>query len=221
MAKFAGWAILAAAVLSACTSVPPTNVHQPMSVRPPVQRAPQANNGAIYHAATARGLFEDRRARLVGDTLTIVLTETTTASTSANNNLSKTGSSSNSISALGKLPSRNLAALNLGYDNETSFEGSGAASNTNRFSGSISVTVIDVLANGNLLVSGEKQISVGRETQFVRVSGVVNPVFLSLTNSIDSTKVADARIEYKANGQVDESTSMGWLARFFLNVLPF
>ena len=107
------------------------------------------------------------------------------------------------------------------YENSLAFSGNGSASNNNNFNGSITVTVIDVYPNGNLLVSGEKQVAVGNETQYVRVSGVVNPTFLSLDNSIESTKVADARIEYKGSGQSADATVMGWLARFFMAIMPF
>ena len=101
------------------------------------------------------------------------------------------------------------------------FAGKGDAAARNVFSGNITVTVIEVLSNGNLLVSGEKQVSVGHGTEYIRLSGVVNPYFISTANTITSTNVADARIEYKESGAISEAQVMGWLARFFLTVLPF
>jgi len=83
------------------------------------------------------------------------------------------------------------------------------------------VTVIDVMPNGNLLVSGEKQLAIGHEQEYVRISGVVNPSYVDAFNNVDSSRVADARIEYKSAGQISEGEVMGWLARFFLNVMPF
>ena len=77
------------------------------------------------------------------------------------------------------------------------------------------------MPNGNLLVSGEKQLAIGEELEFVRISGVINPSFVDAFNTIASSKVADARIEYKSAGQISEAQIMGWMARFFLNVLPF
>ncbi len=207
--------------LCACTSVPPTNVHQPMSIRPLPQNQNLAGNGSIYQNNTLRPLFEDRRARMVGDTLTILLTETTSASTSGSNALERTGSAKQSVTAMGKIPVKMFDHFNAAYESNTQFDASGSASNNNRFSGSITVTVIDVYPNGNLLVSGEKQIAIGRETQYVRLSGVVNPLFLGINNQINSTQVADARIEYKATGTIDEAGAMGWLSRFFLNIMPF
>ena len=89
------------------------------------------------------------------------------------------------------------------------------------FTGSITVTVIEVLPNGNLLVSGEKQVSIAQGTEYIRLSGIVNPIFITPANSIASSQVADARIEYKESGSISEAQVMGWLARFFLSVLPF
>ena len=81
--------------------------------------------------------------------------------------------------------------------------------------------VIEVLSNGNLLVSGEKQVSISQGTEYIRFSGVVNPATINAANAVSSTKVADARIEYKGSGYIDEAQTMGWLARFFQTVSPF
>jgi len=213
--------VIAALLSAACTTVPPTNVHQPMSARPMPRYEAAANNGSIYQVASARPLFEDRRARFVGDTLTIRITENTSASKKGNNQINRTGSNTASVTGLSGLPGKGLLGLDLGASNTSTFNGKGEAANSAVFSGSMTVTVIDVMPNGNLLVSGEKQISVGNEQEFVRVSGVVNPAFVDFSNSIDSSKVADARIEYKSSGQIADGQSMGWLARFFLNVMPF
>ena len=83
------------------------------------------------------------------------------------------------------------------------------------------MTVIEVLANGNLLVSGEKQVAIGDNTEYIRVSGIVNPYYINSANTISSSQVADTRIEYKERGVISEAQVMGWLARFFLSVLPF
>ena len=111
--------------------------------------------------------------------------------------------------------------MGLAAESENTFAGKGDAAANNVFTGNITVTVIEVLANGNLLVSGEKQVSIGQGTEYIRLSGVVNPYFVSGANTIASANVADARIEYKATGAISEAQVMGWLARFFLSVLPF
>ncbi|HEX6733250.1 MAG TPA: flagellar basal body L-ring protein FlgH [Azonexus sp.] len=214
-------ALLALVVSAGCTTVPPTNVHQPMSARPaPRLEAPGAN-GAIWQAGYSRPLFEDRRARYVGDTMTIKIVENTNATAKSNRKVDKVGSITAAVGALAGLPGKSLLGLNLDADSNNSFSGKGEAANNNAFTGNISVTVIDVLPNGNLMVSGEKQLAIGNEQEFVRISGVVNPSFVDAFNTIQSSNVADARIEYKSSGQISEGQVMGWMARFFLNVLPF
>ncbi|MCP1366799.1 flagellar basal body L-ring protein FlgH, partial [Halomonas sp. BBD48] len=101
------------------------------------------------------------------------------------------------------------------------FSGSGGAAASNTFTGTITVTVMDVLYNGNLRVRGEKQIIINQGTEFIRFSGVVNPRTITALNTVPSTLVADARIEYVGNGYINEAQTMGWLQRFFLNVSPF
>jgi flagellar L-ring protein precursor FlgH len=218
--KFIFWLFLLLTV--GCSTVPPTNVHQPMTARPAPRNEMANGNGAIYQAASSRPLFEDRRARFVGDTITVTIKEKTQASSDSNNKFKKDlKEQSASISTLGGSSASTLANFGLKAKSLTDFEGGGKAANNNSFEGDMTVTVIDVMPNGNLLVSGEKQLAVGVEQEFVRVSGVINPSFIGAFNTIESSRIADARIEYKSSGQVADSTVMGWLARFFLNVMPF
>lgn len=213
--------LLSTVLLGACSSVPPTNVHQPMTARPMPRMEMAAGNGAIFQAGQTRPLFEDRRARYVGDTITIKLAENTTASTKSNDKFDRTGSMSTSVSSMSRLPGKSALGMDLSTKDAASFEGKGEAANNNVFTGSMTATVIEVFPNGNLLVSGEKQVAIGHEQEYVRVSGVVNPSFVDTTNTVDSSKIADARIEYKSSGQIADSQLMGWMARFFLSVLPF
>lgn len=213
--------LLAIVVSAGCTSVPPTNVHQPMTARPAPRFEMPGGNGAIYQAGAGRPLFEDRRARYVGDTITVNITESTTASAKSNNKVDQSNAQKASVTALSGLPGKGLLGLDLGANSSTAFSGKGEAANNNAFTGNITVTVIDVMPNGNLLVSGEKQLAIGREQEFVRISGVINPSFVDAFNTVPSSKIADARIEYKSAGQISEGQVMGWLARFFLNVMPF
>ncbi len=221
-------AVAALALLGACASIPPTNVHQPMTARPAPPMAPAPANGAIFQAAYSvqpgysnRPLFEDRRARSVGDILTIAIHETTAAAKKSNTAANRSDSRNLSVSSLAGLPGKSLLGSSLNASQATKFAGDGESNSNNAFTGIITVTVIEVLANGNLLVSGEKQIGINQGSEFVRFSGVVNPATVSSTNTVSSTQVADARIEYRANGVVDEAQTMGWLGRFFLSFLPF
>ena len=213
--------LLVSGFLGACTTVPPTNVHQPMTARPQPRPDNLAATGSIYQAGVSRTLFEDRRARYVGDTMTILITETTSASTKSNTDVSHSGSISASVPTVTGLPGKSLQGMALSATSSASMAGKGDAAANNVFTGTITVTVIEVLANGNLLVSGEKQVSIGGGTEYIRVSGIVNPYFISTANTISSANVADARIEYKESGVISEAQVMGWLARFFMSFLPF
>lgn len=213
-----------------CNSVPPTQVHQPLTARPAPVPAPQLQGagGSIYMSAQAaqafhgyRPLFEDRRARGVGDILIVQINEKTAASKKSDSTAERTQSKSFGITSLAGLPGKSLLGSALEGGSESKFDGKGGATTNNDFIGTITVTVTEVLSNGNLLVSGEKQIGINQGSEFVRFSGVVNPSTITTANSVASSQVADARMEYRANGYVDEAQTMGWLGRFFLNVLPF
>lgn len=216
------------ALLAGCAITPPASVHQPMTARPaPLPEVLQAN-GAIYQtqyvAQTGYGyrpLFEDRRARSVGDILTININETTAASKKSGSTAARTGSNEMSVTALAGLPGKSLLGANLAANSASTFEGKGDSASNNAFTGIITVTVIEVLPNGNLLVSGEKQIGINQGSEFVRFSGVVSPATVTAANTVSSTQVADARLEYRGNGYIDEAQTMGWLARFFLTFLAF
>lgn len=214
-------ALFAVALLAACQSVPPTNVHQPMTARPAPRPDLASNNGAIFNPALSRSLFDDRRARYVGDTLTINIVENTSASTKSNSSANRTSSISASVPTITGLPGKNFQGMSASAETANDFSGKGEAAAKNVFTGSITVTVIEVLENGNLLVSGEKQVAIGQGQEYIRLSGVVNPTFVSATNTVDSSRIADARVEYKESGYISEAQVMGWLARFFLSFLPF
>ena len=185
-------------------------------------------SGSIYQAAQPSSygyqpMFEDRRPRHIGDVLTIVLQENVSASKSSSISAGRNGSANIGVKAI---PSFLDGALGRGkvdtdLSGGTDFKGSGGANAENTFSGTITVTLQDVMINGNLKVVGEKQIAINQGTEFIRFSGVVNPRTISGNNTVISTQVADARIEYVGNGYIDEAQTMGWLQRLFLNLSPF
>ena len=220
----AALALAALALLSGCASIYPTTptaVHQPMTARPEARAQALPATGSIYQAAYARPLFEDRRARNVGDTITINLVERNTAQKSANANATRNGNMTASIGPITRLPLSGLSGLAAEADSESDFAGKGAAAANNAFNGTITVTVIDVYPNGNLLVSGEKMVAINQGNEFIRFSGVINPNNVTAANTVQSTQVADARIEYRGSGFIDESNTMGWLQRFFVAIMPF
>ncbi len=210
------------ALLAGCvTTAPTTAIHQPMSVRPEARNYIAPSNGAIFNVASARPLFEDRRARFVGDTLTINIAEKVQASKKSENKTTRSQAVDVSVPTIVGLPFKGAQGTTLAASDTNNFTGSGQNTSSNDFTGTITVTVIEVYPNGNLLVSGEKQIGLKEGEEFVRFSGVVNPNTITAANTVSSTQVADARIEYKANGFLDSAQVMGWLGKFFLSFMPF
>ena len=212
---------LLALLLAGCAATPPTNVHQPMSIRPANSMEKIAANGSIYQASAGRPLFEDRRARYVGDIMTVNIVENTSASLKSSSDASSTGNATASVGAITRLPGFGLPGMGMTGSHTTTFAGKGDSAATNVFTGNITVTVIETLGNGNLLVSGEKQVAIGQGQEFIRLSGIVNPYTISSANTVNSSQIADARVEYKSSGYISEAQVMGWMARFFLSVLPF
>jgi len=208
-----------AVMLAGCAQLPrPPLVQQPMTARAPAQPAP-AVNAAIYRSNFA--LFEDARPRSVGDILTIIIGENINASKSSAANSSRTSAVNSTLGILPKIMGNLSNAMSASGSGTNTLDAKGGANAGNTFSGIITVTVTEVLGNGNLLVSGEKQMMINQGTEFIRFSGVVNPLTVTGTNTVASTQVADARLEYSAKGYIDEAQNMGWLQRFFLNVLPY
>ncbi len=191
--------------------------------RPPTPAAipkPVAANGSIFQSGVYRPLFEDHRARLVGDTLTINIVEKVSATAKSTSSVDKSGTVTGSITAF---PGINPNAFRRGTadgSSANSFAGKGATENTNQFSGTITVVVRDVLPNGHLLITGEKQIGVNENVDVLRFSGQVDPRAIQPGNAVASSAIANVRLEQRGRGQQSEAQAMGWLARFFLNLAP-
>lgn len=217
ISTFINCVIVASFLLNACSISPNSIITKPTSARPEVSQIQPAKNGSIFLASAYRPMFEDRRPRFVGDILTINIVENTTAAKTGANKTSKAGSVKSSItSAFGSpVPRATFQAAS-----DTSFDDKANSDASNKFSGTVGVTVIEVLANGNLVVSGEKQIAFDKGTEFVRFSGVVNPDNVTQGNVVSSNRVADARIEYRSNTQIDAAQIVSILSRFFFSFIP-
>lgn len=211
-------ALLTTLSLTACSIAPTTIVNQPMTAKPPVATVAAASSGAIFNASSYRPMLEDRRPRFVGDIVTINIIESTTATKAGGSSGSKTGSVNASISSLFNRPVPSATFAASGAD---AFADKAAANSSNVFTGSITTTVVEVRANGFLVVSGEKQVSFDKGTEFVRFSGVVNPDSVTIGNFVPSTKVADARIEYRTNTKIDAAEIASMFSRFFLSMIAF
>ena len=196
----------------------------PPVVRPkPLVVAP-ASPGSLFPAALATGvprpLFEDRRARTVGDILQVEFNERTVANRSIGNRAARDSEVTSAITARQIPFAKGLDGAELSVENGVSFSGSGDSSARNVFTGFIMVMVTQVLSNGNLVISGEKQIAIGAEEEVIRFSGIINPTDLKL-NSVKSTMVADARLEYRGRGVGDDATRPGLLTRGLIKFWPF
>jgi len=221
--KFSLLAVIVTAVslLAGCGTLPETVVQGPLTTRPQTAAAmAPAANGAIFQTASYRPIFEDRRARLIGDTITIVINERSSAGKLAGSSGSKTGTVAAAAPNLFGLLPGITGGLDASASTSSKFEDKGAVTSSNNFASTLTVTVIDVLSNGNLVVAGEKQVSLDKGAEFIRFSGVVDPSTVSGNNVVSSTSVADARIEYRTNARIDAAAVMGMLSRFFFSVVP-
>ena len=186
-------------------------------VRPISAKPLPISDGAIYKAGFGVALFEDTKAHRVGDILTVILQERTNASKSASTTTAKEAAvdiGAPTIFGRG-VTHRGREILTASIDAERDFTGEGDSTQSNSLTGEISVTVADVLPNGNLVVRGEKLLSLNQGSEHVRISGIVRPSDISPTNTVKSSLVANARIVYGGQGVLAEANSKGWLQRFF------
>ena len=181
---------------------------------------PVIHNGSLFQAASYRPLFEDHRARLAGDTLTVQIVEKISATQKSTSSVDKGGSLSAGISALPGVRPSAFARATAEGSTANKFSGKGTTESSNDFSGTITVIVRGVLPNGHLLIAGEKQIGVNENVDVLRFSGQVDPRAIQPGNSIASSAIANVRLEQRGRGQQAEAQAIGWLSRAFLNVLP-
>jgi len=174
-------------------------------------------NGAIYQPGREQTLFDNAVARRVGDVLTILLVETTNASKSAVTTTKKGTNVQTAAPELFGAPltinGRNI--LNNSFNSASTFDGEGGSSQSNALTGAISVTVTKRLANGNLLVRGQKWIKINQGREYVRLQGIVRTIDIAPNNTVPSTMVANATIAYGETGTLNDANTKGWLARFF------
>lgn len=215
-------ALLASALLAACTVV---TGPQPGAYPPAPQQLTDvkpAASGTIYQPTRGGSLFGDLKARLVGDTVTIVLAERTQASKNASTDATKDSSVDTGLPVLfgSDITLNGKQILSSEWDAAQEFAGKGSSSQGNKLDGSITVTVAEVYPNGNLLVQGEKWLTLNQGEEFVQISGIVRPVDIEPNNSIPSYKVANAQITYSGNGFINDANRPGLLARIFMKFWP-
>ena len=223
--------LLAIATLSACVSHP--SLEHPDYMVPafePLAELPQEERGSsLYSPVTEVALFEDVKGYRRGDIINVLLAERTAAQKSSGTNVSKSNEATIQNPTLGGAEREQLGTIwgrpfNLGFglDSEQSFTGASGSNQSNTLSGSIAVTVVEELPRGNLLVQGEKWISLNEGHEFIRVRGIVRRSDITQANTVLSTQIADARIAYGGTGVTKDANRMGWMSRFFNSALqPF
>jgi flagellar L-ring protein precursor FlgH len=210
-----------AALLAGCSTVfPRVEVADTTPPLPAAMPQPGPSDGSIFKSATYRPLFEDYRARLIGDTLTVQIIEKVAASQSSTSSIDKSGTLAGALTTLPGIRAAEVAKVTAGGSSSNSFAGKGAVENSNDFSGTITVVVRQVLPNGHLLIAGEKQIGVNSNVDVLRFSGQVDPRAIQPGNSVPSAAIANVRLEQRGRGQQSEAQAMGWLGRVFLSVMP-
>ncbi|MET0497551.1 MAG: flagellar basal body L-ring protein FlgH [Steroidobacteraceae bacterium] len=212
-------AAVPALLLMGCVTAPHVEDY---SATWPEEPAPVgANEGAIYQVGHDVALFENAVARRVGDTVTIKLLAQTAASKSSTTKTSKDSSANlTGPKVFGRpVTVHGTEVLSASIDNSNSFDGSGDSSQSNKIQGDITVTVAKRLANGNLLVRGQKWIAINQGKEYVRIQGIIRPIDIEPDNSIASNKVGDAVIAYGAQGALNDANRPGILSRFFNSIL--
>ncbi len=204
------------------------------AVRPSLPPIEPESNGSIYKPGFDIRLFEDLKARRVGDILTVVLNEATNATKAATTDVAKSSTSTiTNPTILGASPEFSLpkftpltATQDLNLDTSLSSDhtlaGDGSAGQSNALTGNITVSVVEVLPNGNLIIRGEKRVTINNGVEYIQLSGIVRPIDVLPNNSVQSSQVADATINYTGEGSIADSNKNGWLARFFNSpFMPF
>ncbi|HEX4694573.1 MAG TPA: flagellar basal body L-ring protein FlgH [Sphingomonas sp.] len=190
------------------------------AVPPPPPAAPAPANGSIFQPQDGyAALYEGSRARRIGDPLTIVLVENTSASKSSSSKLDSGGGFGLTPPSTGLLSA--VKPTDLSLSGNRNFNGKGTADQSNSLTGEVSVTVVEVYPNGTMLVQGQKRVTLNRGDEFVQIKGIVRSADISADNRVLSTRVADARIAYTGKGDVARAGRQGWLGRFFSVISPF
>lgn len=217
--------VAVALLTSACQQLPQkatVDFAEPrLTVAPAPQPVARSTTGSLFQNVAYRPAFEDRRARQVGDSVTIQIVENVTASQKSTSTVNRNSSVDGAVTALPFNDLSGLAKFNVGATTNNNFSGKGGTESANTFSGSITATVIEVLPNGNMVVAGEKQIGVNQNVDVLRFSGTIDPRMMQPGSIISSTQVSNVRVESRGRGAQGEAQTVGWLSRFFLSFSPF
>ncbi|WP_114417637.1 flagellar basal body L-ring protein FlgH [Marinospirillum perlucidum] len=206
--------VLLALITGCASSQPAAQPDDPhyAPVQPSRMQPPPATAGSLYQEGYGNGLYGDRKAYRVGDVITIVLEEQTQSSNSSSTDMSRETEVDIASPTIG---GRNPLDLSVGMSSGREFSGDASADQSNSLQGSITATVHEVYPNGNLLIRGEKWLTLNQGSEYVRVSGIVRPEDIQPNNTVSSVQMADARLTYNGTGDLANNNRQGWLTRFF------
>lgn len=211
--------ISAAVIATGCTSVPfekdvfPNDPQYAPVPSSSLQAAPSIN-GSLYKSNYSLSLFSDQQATRVGDIITVIFDEQYNSSKSAETSSNKDSTNTaNPVSILNSVPGWRNLGLDVNVDHKRSFKGKGDADRSNSLSGTISVTVSDILPSGVLQIRGEKWLTLSEGDEYIRIIGLIRPQDITPQNTVMSSKVADARIKFGGRGNLNNATKEGWFGR--------
>ena len=214
-------AVMLASLLSACATNHKVEREDPFfaPIMPEIPAEDVVTTGGLYKSGWSNGLYSDTKARRVGDIITVLLQENTQASKTAKTETKKETDASLSplIGLNGAAPTIGGNTLQLGIESDGQFKGDAKSNQSNSLNGQISVHVMRSLPNGNLIIRGEKWLTLNTGQEFIRLTGIVRAEDISADNTIESTRVANARISYSGKGSLAESQEAGWLSSFFMS----
>jgi len=214
--------VLGATCLAGCSVLPP----QPLThstgfapVYPVLREAPQQATGSLYNADMGETFLGRGRNFQIGDVITVVLSESTQAARTQSGTLSRT--SSNDVMPTAALGGGLLGSTSALLGGTIKSDGTGTADQTATLSGSVVVTVVDVMANGNLVVRGEKQLALTEGAEIIQVAGVIRPDDVAPNNTVQSKRLANAQITYRGTGDMAATARAGWGTSGLLKLWPF
>ncbi|MCL1076612.1 flagellar basal body L-ring protein FlgH [Parashewanella spongiae] len=221
MNRFKLLTIISILFLTACQSTSKKPIADDPFYAPVYPEAPPTQvvrTGSIFVDSQVASLYSDIRAHKVGDIITVMLVESTQATKSATNEISK-GSNLNvePVFGLGKNATIKGNPIDLRYRDAYNTNREADADQSNSLDGQISANVMKVLSNGHLVIRGEKWISINNGDEFIRVTGIVRSQDIRPDNTIESPRIANARIQYSGTGSFADSQKVGWISKFFLS----
>lgn len=212
-------------LLTGCASLQEAQQDDPYFAPLPPEPAPRpvVKSGSLFMQSHSNSLYSDNKARHEGDIITVVLREKTQASKKAKTETQKDSNTDFSpLNIAGRNASIGGNVLQFGSSSSQDFKGDAKADQSNSLVGDISVNVLQVMSNGNLMIRGEKWLTLNTGKEYIRLTGVIRPQDVDVNNTVESTKIANARIEYSGTGTHHNGQSPGWLTRFFNGPLwPF